>query len=442
VPESPRPGRPRDPAGTPRGNQAAGSAAAKAPPGAAAASAPPDPSDLAALAAAVKAHALALGFDLVGIADAAPFADAEARTLAWLARGGAAGMAWLTAERVRRACRPAELLPGARSFIAVAVGYRPAGEARRGPTPPAPLPMREGGEDTPSPRPSPRGRGGEDRRSQPPAPPFPEREGGPGGLGHIARYARGRDYHDVLKPRLWALVRFLEARLGRPVAARVFVDDGPCPDRAVAQRAGLGFFGKNTNLLTRTHGSYMLLGAALTDVPLPPDPPTVADCGACTLCLDACPTGALPAPYVMDSGRCISYLTIEHRGPLPAALRPLIGDHLFGCDVCQEVCPWNRLAPPSREPAFAPEVGAGAALDPAALLAWDDAAYRERLRGSPLKRAKRQGLRRNAALLLSHRRDAAAAVALASARDDPDPVVAEQAAWSLARLPAPDEGGE
>src|SRR5581483_11181545 len=150
VPESPRPGRPRDPAGTPRGNQAAGSAAAKAPPGAAAASAPPDPSDLAALAAAVKAHALALGFDLVGIADAAPFADAEARTLAWLARGGAAGMAWLTAERVRRACRPAELLPGARSFIAVAVGYRPAGEARRGPTPPAPLPMREGGEDTPS----------------------------------------------------------------------------------------------------------------------------------------------------------------------------------------------------------------------------------------------------------------------------------------------------
>ncbi|HLH22530.1 MAG TPA: tRNA epoxyqueuosine(34) reductase QueG [Chloroflexota bacterium] len=347
--------------------------------------------DRAALALAVKAHARALGFDLAGIADAAPFADAEARTLAWLGRGGAAGMAWLTAERVRRACRPAELLPGARSFIAVGIGYRPAAEGR--------------GEE---------------------------------GLGHIARYAQGRDYHDVLKPRLWALVRFLEERLGRPVAARVFVDDGPCPDRAVAQRAGLGFFGKNTNLLTRTHGSYVLLGAALTDVPLPPDPPAIADCGACTLCLDACPTGALPAPYVVDSARCISYLTIEHRGPLPEALRPLVGDHLFGCDVCQEVCPWNRLAAPTREPAFAPEAGAGAALDPVATLTMDEAAYRERLRGSPLKRAKRQGLRRNAALVLGGRDDPAAMAALALARDDPDPVVAEQAAWSLAQLTAPE----
>jgi epoxyqueuosine reductase len=207
----------------------------------------------------------------------------------------------------------------------------------------------------------------------------------------------------------------------------------------VAQRAGLGFFGKNTNLLTRTHGSYVLLGAALTDVPLPPDPPVVADCGACTLCLDACPTGALPAPYVVDSARCISYLTIEHRGPLPESLRRLVGNHLFGCDVCQEVCPWNRLAAPTREPAFAPAAGAGAALDPVAALALDDAAYRERLRGSPLKRAKRQGLRRNAALVLGNRGDPAAVAALSAARDDPDPVVTEQVAWSLAHLPAPDE---
>ncbi|HLI29444.1 MAG TPA: tRNA epoxyqueuosine(34) reductase QueG, partial [Chloroflexota bacterium] len=296
------------------------------------------------------------------------------------------GMAWLTAERVRRACDPAALLPGARSFIAVGIGYRPADEPRGAPAP------------------------------------------APAGGGRIARYARGRDYHDVLKRKLWALVRWLEERLGRPVAARVFVDDGPCPDRAVAQRAGLGFFGKHTNLLTRTHGSYVLLGSVLTDVPLPPDPPAIGDCGSCTLCLDACPTGALPAPYVVDSARCISYLTIEHRGPIPEALRPLVGDHLFGCDICQEVCPWNRLAAPSREPAFAAAAGAGAALDPATVLAWDEATYRTRLRGSPLKRAKWQGLRRNAVVVLANRGERAA---LAVAATDADPVVRAQARAAL-----------
>jgi epoxyqueuosine reductase len=261
-----------------------------------------------------------------------------------------------------------------------------------------------------------------------------ERAVAPPPADNVARYARGRDYHDVLKPRLWALVRFLEAGLGRPVAARVFVDDGPCPDRAVAQRAGLGFFGKNTNLLTRTHGSYVLLGAALTDVPLPPDPPALGDCGSCTLCLDACPTGALPAPFRVDSRRCISYLTIEQRGALPAELRADVGAHLFGCDVCQEVCPWNRLAAPTREAAFAPAAGAGAYLDSTAILALDEAAYRERFRGSPLKRAKRQGLRRNAAVVLGNAADGAARAALRAAAGDADPIVAEHAAWALARL--------
>jgi len=314
---------------------------------------------LADLARAVKAEARALGFDLVGIASAEPFAEAEARMLAWLARGDAASMAWLTAERIRRACRPADLLPGARSFVAVGIGYRPAAEPRGAPPAAATVAHDvEGSLAVPSDGPA-------------TAPPAPD---------NVARYARGRDYHDVLKPRLWALVRFLEAGVGRPVAARVFVDDGPCPDRAVAQRAGLGFFGKNTNLLTRTHGSYVLLGAALTDVPLPPDPPAVGDCGACTLCLDACPSGALPTPYRVDSTRCISYLTIEQRGALPEAGRAEIGSHLFGCDVCQEVCPWNRLAAPTGEASFAPEAGAGARLDAAAILALDEVAYRERFR--------------------------------------------------------------
>jgi epoxyqueuosine reductase len=363
--------------------------------------------DSAALAAAVKVRARELGFDLVGITDAAPFAVAEERTLAWLAGGGEAGMAWLTTERVRRACRPEELLANARSFIAVGIGYRPTAEAPR---------RSAGGQDGPS----------------------VDEAGDASGTGRIARYARGRDYHEVVKPRLRELVRYLEAACGRPVAARVFVDDGPCPDRAVAQRAGLGFFGKNTNLLTRTHGSYVLLGAALTDVPLAPDPPLVADCGSCTLCLDACPTGALPAPYVVDSARCISYLTIEHRGPIPEGLRSAVGSHIFGCDVCQEVCPWNRLAAVTREPAFAPEAGAGADLDPSMLLGLDEVGYRASFRGSPLKRAKRRGLRRNAALVLGNRRHWAGAPALRRALDDEDAVVREQAQWALERI-APEE---
>ncbi len=384
--------------------------------------APPAP--LADVALAVKAQARALGFDLVGIAGAAPFDETEARLLAWLARGDAAGMAWITAERVRRSCRPAELLPGAQSFIAVGIGYRPREE--RTPAPDAGEGSRTGRDGQPGPAPI----GGEGAAGDAPSGDRSLRATS----GKVARYARGRDYHDVLLPRLWALVRFLEEQVGRPVAARVFVDHGPCPDRAVAQRAGLGFYGKNTNLLTRSHGSYVLLGAALTDVALPPDAPAIGDCGSCTLCLDACPTGALPEPYRLDSARCISYLTIEHRGALPEALRPLVGDHLFGCDVCQEVCPWNRLAAPTREPAFAPAAGAGAALDPAAVLALDEGAYREQFRGSALKRAKRQGLRRNAALALGNAADPAARPALAAAAADGDPVVAEQAAWSLARL--------
>jgi len=404
---------------------------------------------LAEVALAVKARARTLGFDLVGIASAEPFPEAEARMLAWLARGDAANMAWITAERIRRSCHPAELLPGAQSFIAVGMGYRPVEEGRRVPLTPGPAtlavsrvaPTRGEGSEAPAGAP----RGGEGS----PAPGRARAAGeasvgavreppasvAPTSRGTVARYARGRDYHDVLLPRLWMLVRFLEEQVGRSVAARVFVDHGPCPDRAVAQRAGLGFYGKNTNLLTPNHGSYVLLGAALTDVPLPADAPAVGDCGSCTLCLDACPTGALPEPYRLDSARCISYLTIEHRGALPEALRPLVGSHLFGCDVCQEVCPWNRLAAPTREPAFAPEAGAGAALDPAEVLGMDDAAYRERFRGSPLKRAKRQGLRRNAALALGNSGDPAARPALAAAAADPDPVLAEQVAWSLARLP-------
>jgi epoxyqueuosine reductase len=383
----------------------------------------PEP-DWAAVARGVKARALELGFDLVGIADATPFAGAEARTLAWLAQGRAAGMAWLTAERVRWACDPEALLPGARSFVSVGIGYRPAEERPNPPTrqrlPYSALPpAREGGEP---------GKGQVGRVN--PIPPGGEQDRG----GQIARYARGRDYHDVLKPRLWALVRWLESAVGRSVGARVFVDAGPCPDRAVAQRAGLGFFGKNTNVLTRTHGSYVLLGALLTDLPLPADPPASGDCGSCTLCLDACPTGALPAPYQLDSNRCLSYLTIEHRGSIPVELRAAVGEHLFGCDVCQEVCPWNRLAAPTAEAAFAPEAGAGPDLDAATVLGWDEAAYRERLRGSPVKRAKFLGIRRNAALVAANAGQQRAIPALRAMLAEADPVVREQAAWALARL--------
>jgi epoxyqueuosine reductase len=259
-------------------------------------------------------------------------------------------------------------------------------------------------------------------------------------VGRVARYARGRDYHDVIPPRLRALAAAIVELCGPETKCRTFVDTGPLVDRAAAERAGLGFVGKNTCLLTGRYGSYVFLSAILTTAALPSDPFVTRDCGSCRACLNACPTGAFIAPRQLDATRCISYLTIEHRGAIPHALRPRIGDWVFGCDVCQEVCPWNRARSPTAHEEFAPQAGAGNTLDLAELLTLDEAAFRARFRGTPLMRTKRRGLLRNAAIALGNSGDRAVIPALLGALSDAEPLVRGHAAWALGELaPLPAE---
>ncbi|MCC7369798.1 MAG: tRNA epoxyqueuosine(34) reductase QueG [Chloroflexi bacterium] len=345
----------------------------------------------------IKALAAELGFRPVGIADAEPFDLDLGRMLTWLDQGRQAGMGWLTPERARAACDPSTLLDGATSLIVVGAPYAPAGERLRA----------SDGRDKHDP----------DARRR----------------GVVARYARGVDYHDVMKERLTALAAFVRELGGADSRTRVFVDSSPLLERAAAVRAGLGFIGKNTNLLTREAGSFLLLGAILTTVPLEPDRPVPQDCGSCRLCLDACPTGALPEPFVLDANRCISYLTIEHRDAIPTELRAGIGSLVFGCDICQQVCPWNWGSRPPGWPEFS-SAEDGGYPDPRELLSLDDAAFRERYRRTPLWRTKRRGLGRNAAVALGNVGTAADLPALAAALEDPEPLVRGHAAWAIGRI--------
>jgi epoxyqueuosine reductase len=300
----------------------------------------------------LKAQACGLGFDLVGITSLGPMETARAFD-AWVARGYAGEMDYLARGAVKR--RDSRLpVPGATSAIVVGLDY-----------------------------------------------------GGRAPSGPIARYARGDDYHDVMLAKLEQLHDWLESELGMPVKGKAYVDTGPILERELARRAGLGWFGKNTNLVNPRVGSFFFIGALLVDLDLAPDAPFEADrCGTCTRCLDACPTAALVEPRVLDATRCISYLTIELKGPIPEDLRPQVGTHLYGCDNCLDVCPYNvKFAQELREPAFAPrpviaERDARSLAEE--LLAMDDDAFRDAFRNSPMKRAKRRGLARNAGVVLSN----------------------------------------
>jgi len=339
---------------------------------------PPEP-----LVAALRNEALRLGFSRMGIATAGvpPHHDSFRD---WLGRGLAGATdRWITLhEPLRRS--PAHVLEGTRSIVMLATDHvadAPAVEQ---------------------------------------------------GRGRVARYAWGDDYHDVLRKRLDALATWLVSRLPGCRAHGV-VDSAPLAERDFAWLAGLGWFGKNTMLIDPAAGSYFLLSALLTDAVLPNDSPIRFDhCGTCTACLDACPTGALPEPRVLDASRCISSLTIEERGPVPEHLREGLGDWLFGCDVCQEVCPWNRHAPGTTDPAFQPRADT-ATPSPADLLGLDEAGFRDRFRGSPLVRAKRRGLLRSAAIVLGNRPHPASFAALAAALADSEPLVRGAAAWALGR---------
>jgi len=333
----------------------------------------------------LKQWALEAGFDAAGVAVLEPVEHADA-FVDWLQRGGQAGMAWME-NRLQARLDPRKLFPGARSALCVALAY----EGFESDTAP--------GDETIWPR--------------------------------VARYARGSDYHDVMGSRLHDLgERIAEAFPG--TRWKAWVDTGPILERELAARAGLGSVGKNTMLLRRDFGSWFLLGELVLSFDLAPDEPLADMCGSCTACLDACPTGALPEPYRLDSRRCISYWTIEHRGTMPEAVRDLIQDWVFGCDVCQEVCPWNRA--PSRAPdTFSAIPAARRSLSLTGLLGLSREAYVERFRGSAMKRSRLAGLQRNAALVLAREGGATAREALSSAVHEVAPEVREDVEWALRR---------
>ena len=249
--------------------------------------------------------------------------------------------------------------------------------------------------------------------------------------GSISVYARNRDYHDVLKGMLKHLAQFVVSRFGPDV--KVFVDTAPVMEKPLAERAGIGWQGKHTNLVSRAHGSWLFLGEIYTTLDLPPDAPHEDRCGSCTRCLDICPTAAFPAPYRLDATRCISYLTIEHQGPIPHALRPLIGNRIYGCDDCLAVCPWNRFARATptdrlraRDELTAPRLAVLAALD--------DAGFRRMFAGSPIKRIGRDRFVRNVLIAIGNSGDPGLATVAGRLVADRNPVVAEAAAWARDRL--------
>lgn len=358
-----------------------------------------EPAAPADLAQKIRKRATELGFTLVGVAGAVAPPGAQ-KLDEWLARGYAGDMHWL-ADRRKAYDHPRHVLEGVRSVAMLALPYRTAE--------PAPV--------------------------QP-------------GQGGVARYAWGSvDYHDLIRDRLHQLADYLR-ELAPGAATRGVVDTAPLLEREFAQLAGLGWVGKNTLLLNREAGSYFFLAALLTDAELAVDAPHAADhCGTCTACLDACPTQAFPQPYVLDASRCISYLTIEHRGMIAEELRPGIGDWLFGCDVCQDVCPWNahtasRVVPDpgqrDRRPSpFAP-LPTNNPLDLTALFDLTEADFRERFRHTPLWRPHRRGLLRNAAIVLGNQRASAAISALTKGLADEEPLVREACAWALAQIRGPE----
>jgi len=304
---------------------------------------------LAHLTESVKALALELGFDLVGIGSADP-PEHGAALVEWVDAGRAGGMAYI-GRRLAERLDPQRVLPGAASVVTVALNYF-------------------------------------------------QGDGGDPSWQAVARYAWGRDYHDVMAPRLERLADFLREACG--ARSRGYVDTGPVQERDLAARAGLGWIGKNTMLLHPELGSWFFIGVLLTTARLEPGAPLPDRCGSCRACLDACPTGAFVAPYVLDARRCISYLTIEHRGAIDPLLADQMGDWQFGCDVCQSVCPWNRKAPVTKEAAFVPEEPYPSAD---ALLEMDDEEIRRRFSGTPLSRPKPAGLKRNVAIArANHRR--------------------------------------
>jgi epoxyqueuosine reductase len=334
----------------------------------------------------IAAEASAFGFDAVRFARAELAPHIGAGLDAFLGEGRQGDMAWLAREPERRRT-PQGLWPEARSVIVLGVNYGPGSD------PLAAL----------------------DRRDR----------------AAISVYAQGRDYHDVLKRRLKALGRWLAAETGAEV--KVFVDTAPVMEKPLAEAAGMGWRGKHTNLVSRDFGSWLFLGEIFTTLDLHPDDPGMDHCGSCSACQDICPTAAFPAPYRLDARRCISYLTIEHKGPIPAEFRALIGNRIYGCDDCLAVCPWNKFASRTAELAFHPRAELTAPLL-ADLAMLDDARFRTLFAGSPIKRIGRDRFVRNVLIAIGNSAEPALAAIAERLLDDPSPLVRGMAVWALGRL--------
>jgi len=345
--------------------------------------------DWSALAARIAAWARELGFDALGISDT-DLGDDEARLITWLDAGRHGEMDYMARHGSLRA-RPAALVAGTVRVISVRMNYWPAA-------------ARDAREVLADPT-----------------------------RAYVARYAMGRDYHKVLRARLERLAERMAAEIG-PFGYRVFTDSAPVLEVALASKAGTGWRGKHTLLLTRDEGSYFFLGEIYTNLPLPVTAPATAHCGTCNACIDACPTGAIVAPYELDARRCISYLTIEHKGSIPEPLRPLIGNRIYGCDDCQLACPWNRFAAAASAPDF---VSVRNGLDDATLLdlfAWTEDEFDRRMEGSAIRRIGYSRWMRNVAVALGNAPPSEAIVdALVRRMDHPSALVREHAAWALAR---------
>ncbi|MED5450113.1 MAG: tRNA epoxyqueuosine(34) reductase QueG [Chloroflexota bacterium] len=337
----------------------------------------------------VKECAYSIGFDIVGITGPEPFVSDEKAALKRIDDGHMNGYTWYTKERVRKMNRPKLLLDGARSVISLATSYLTTDS------------------DISTPK-----------------------------IGRVARYAWGDDYHKVLKSKLKEFCVKLEIITGEKVNSRIFVDDGPMNDRAAARRSGVGWFGKNTNILTPTHGSWVFLAQVITDLNLKPDDPLKKTCGNCVTCIDDCPTGAIVAPYVIDNEKCISYLTIELRGVVPRKLRPLVGDWIFGCDICQDVCPVNRKASKSNQISFKQRPGFSTP-DLIEILNMNQTDFSKKYKDSAIKRTKLLGLKRNACIALGNNGDIDSLPALSNALKTEESLIRIHAAWALGKI-----GGE
>ncbi|MFO8036429.1 MAG: tRNA epoxyqueuosine(34) reductase QueG [Anaerolineales bacterium] len=341
------------------------------------------------LTRALKEEARRAGFPLVGVTLPDP-PDHVDFYRDWISKGYHADMDWMATERaLQRRSDPMEILPGCQSILVLGMPY-----------------------------PNPKDRKGD---------------------GKISSYAWNKDYHDVLPEKMRGLVRFLEDQVGKPVPNRIYTDTGPILERELARRAGLGWFGKNTTLINPRWGSFFFLAELFLGITLEPDAPFEEEhCGTCTRCLDACPTGSLKEPYLLDANLCLSYLTIERKGPIPPELRPKMDQWIFGCDICQQVCPWNQKPPKKRDIIETlrprPETTRVKLRDEISL---SEEAFRETFKGSPVKRAKRRGYVRNVAVALGNEGENDSVPALTGALHDPEPLVRGHAAWALGQL-----GGE